>query len=231
MGVYWGAHYFYPALFYPLCFLSAAWAWALCRLSLCHLSRHVTCHWKRLTKLSTHINPHPKAATKIYICSGGRDSMALLFACQQLQPPIHVIHINHKLQKSQWWLATTGRRLLPSTASTMTAFVSIGNRSKFMPPIAESAVEQQVNEQQVSKTTISNPNQWTMPELLAIVPSYRLQAKMPLLPWRITPTIRWRPCWWTWRHGTGLAGLTGMTAFAVQMNLANPFGYGVRCLG
>ena len=48
----------------------------------------------------THINPHPKAATKIYIaCSGGRDSMALLFACQQLQLPIHVIHINHKLQK------------------------------------------------------------------------------------------------------------------------------------
>ena len=48
----------------------------------------------------THINPHPKATTKIFIaCSGGRDSMALLFACQQLQLPIHVIHINHKLQK------------------------------------------------------------------------------------------------------------------------------------
>ena len=48
----------------------------------------------------THINTHSKAATKIYIaCSGGRDSMALLFACQQLQLPIHVIHINHKLQK------------------------------------------------------------------------------------------------------------------------------------
>ena len=52
-----------------------------------------------------HINPHPKASTKIYIaCSGGRDSMALLFACQQLQLPIHVIHINHKLQKvSEDW--------------------------------------------------------------------------------------------------------------------------------
>ncbi|MFW2177715.1 MULTISPECIES: tRNA lysidine(34) synthetase TilS [unclassified Moraxella] len=35
----------------------------------------------------------------IYIaCSGGRDSMALLFACHQLGLPIHVIHINHKIQ-------------------------------------------------------------------------------------------------------------------------------------
>ena len=55
----------------------------------------------------TYINPHPKpkATTKIFIaCSGGRDSMALLFACQQLQLPIHVIHINHKLQKiSDYW--------------------------------------------------------------------------------------------------------------------------------
>ena len=35
----------------------------------------------------------------LYIaCSGGRDSMALLFACHQLQLPIQVIHINHRIQ-------------------------------------------------------------------------------------------------------------------------------------
>lgn len=36
----------------------------------------------------------------IYIaCSGGRDSMALLYGCILLKLPISVLHINHKLQK------------------------------------------------------------------------------------------------------------------------------------
>lgn len=41
-----------------------------------------------------------KSPSIIYLaCSGGRDSMALLHICYQLQLPIHVIHINHNLQK------------------------------------------------------------------------------------------------------------------------------------
>lgn len=42
----------------------------------------------------TRISPNP-----VFIaCSGGRDSMVLLFSCHQLHLPIQVIHINHKLQ-------------------------------------------------------------------------------------------------------------------------------------
>lgn len=42
---------------------------------------------------------HFSPTQPIYLaCSGGRDSMALLYACHQLNLPIHVIHINHRLQ-------------------------------------------------------------------------------------------------------------------------------------
>lgn len=41
-----------------------------------------------------------KQPSTIYLaCSGGRDSMALLYICWQLQLPIHVIHINHNIQQ------------------------------------------------------------------------------------------------------------------------------------
>ena len=100
----------------------------------------------------THINPHPKAATKIYIaCSGGRDSMALLFACQQLQLPIHVIHINHKLQKiSDGWQQLVEGYCHKHHIDYDSVCIEWQSQQVYA---ADSPIshEQQVNEQQVSK--------------------------------------------------------------------------------
>ncbi len=52
-----------------------------------------------ITSIKQSYQSHFLPTQTVYIaCSGGRDSMALLFACHQLGLPIHVLHVNHKLQ-------------------------------------------------------------------------------------------------------------------------------------
>nr|WP_222086036.1 tRNA lysidine(34) synthetase TilS [Moraxella osloensis] len=162
----------------------------------------------------THINPHPKAATKIYIaCSGGRDSMALLFACQQLQLPIHVIHINHKLQKvSDDWQQLVEGYCHKYHIDYDSVCIDWQSQQVYA---ADSTIsqEQQVGTQQV------NEQQARTARYHAIIQIAGENAIVALAHHANdqVETLLMNLC-----QGTGLAGLTGMTAFGVQHEFGTP---------
>lgn len=167
----------------------------------------------------THINPHPKAATKIYIaCSGGRDSMALLFACQQLQLPIHVIHINHKLQKiSDDWQQLVEGYCHKHHIDYDSVCIDWQSQQVYAAgstiSLEQKASTQQVNEQQV------NEQQARTARYHAIIQIAGENAIVALAHHANdqVETLLMNLC-----QGTGLAGLTGMTAFAVQHEFGTP---------
>lgn len=157
----------------------------------------------------THINPHPKAATKIYIaCSGGRDSMALLFACQQLQLPIHVIHINHKLQKvSDDWQQLVEAYCHKHRIDYDSVCIDWQSQQVYA---ADSTIsqEQQANEQQ-ARTARYHAIIQIAGENAIVALAHHVNDQVE--------TLLMNLC-----QGTGLAGLTGMTAFGVQHEFGKP---------
>lgn len=157
----------------------------------------------------THINPHPKAATKIYIaCSGGRDSMALLLACQQLQLPIHVIHINHKLQKiSDEWQTLVEAYCHKHHIDYDSVCIDWQSQQVYA---ADSKIsqEQQVNEQQ-ARTARYHAIIQIAGENAIVALAHQANDQVE--------TLLMNLC-----QGTGLAGLTGMTAFGVQHEFGKP---------
>lgn len=157
----------------------------------------------------THINPHPKAATKIYIaCSGGRDSMALLFACQQLQLPIHVIHINHKLQKvSDDWQQLVQAYCHKHHIDYDSVCIDWQSQQVYA---ADSTIsqEQQVNEQQ-ARTARYRAIIQIAGENAIVTLAHHANDQVE--------TLLMNLC-----QGTGLAGLTGMTAFGAQDEFGTP---------
>lgn len=167
----------------------------------------------------THINPHPKAATKIYIaCSGGRDSMALLFACQQLQLPIHVIHINHKLQKiSDDWQQLVEAYCHKYHIDYDSVCIDWQSQQVYA---ADSTIsqEQQASTQQASKQQV-NEQQARTARYRAIIQIAGENAIVALAHHANdqVETLLMNLC-----QGTGLTGLTGMTAFAVQHEFGTP---------
>lgn len=167
----------------------------------------------------THINPHPKAATKIYIaCSGGRDSMALLFACQQLQLPIHVIHINHKLQKvSDDWQQLVESYCHKHRIDYDSVCIEWQSQQVYA---ADSTIsqEQQASTQQASKQQV-NEQQARNARYRAIIQIAGENAIVALAHHANdqVETLLMNLC-----QGTGLAGLTGMTAFGVQHEFGKP---------
>ena len=167
----------------------------------------------------THINTHPKVATKIYIaCSGGRDSMALLFACQQLQLPIHVIHINHKLQKiSDDWHQLVEAYCHKRHIDYDSVCIEWQSQQVYA---ADSTIshEQQVGTQQVNEQQI-NEQQARTARYRAIIQIAGENAIVALAHHANdqVETLLMNLC-----QGTGLAGLTGMTAFAVQHEFGKP---------
>ena len=167
----------------------------------------------------THINPHLKAATKIYIaCSGGRDSMALLFACQQLQLPIHVIHINHKLQKvSDDWQQLVEGYCHKHHIDYDSVCIDWQSQQVYA---ADSTIsqEQQVGTQQASKQQV-NEQQARNARYRAIIQIAGENAIVALAHHANdqVETLLMNLC-----QGTGLAGLTGMTAFGVQHEFGKP---------
>ena len=171
-----------------------------------------------------HINPHPKAATKIFIaCSGGRDSMALLFACQQLQLPIHVIHINHKLQKvSDDWQQLVEDYCHKHHIGYDSVCIDWQSQQVYAADSTispeQQASTQQVNEQQVSKQQV-NEQQARTARYRAIIHIAGENAIVALAHHANdqVETLLMNLC-----QGTGLAGLTGMTAFGVQHEFGKP---------
>ena len=167
----------------------------------------------------THINPHPKATTKIFIaCSGGRDSMALLFACQQLQLPIHVIHINHKLQKiSDDWQQLVEGYCHNHHIDYDSVCIDWQSQQIYA---ADSTInhEQQVNEQQGSTQEV-NEQQARTARYHAIIQIAGENAIVALAHHANdqVETLLMNLC-----QGTGLTGLTGMTAFGVQHEFGTP---------
>lgn len=157
----------------------------------------------------THINPHPKAATRIYIaCSGGRDSMALLFACQQLQLPIHVIHINHKLQKvSDDWQQLVEGYCHKHHIDYDSVCIDWQSQQVYA---ADSTIsqEQQVNEQQ-ARTARYHAIIQIAGENAIVALAHHANDQVE--------TLLMNLC-----QGTGLAGLTGMPAFGVQHEFGKP---------
>lgn len=174
----------------------------------------------------TYINPHPKpkAATKIYIaCSGGRDSMALLFACQQLQLPIHVIHINHKLQKvSDDWQQLVEGYCHKHHIDYDSVCIEWQSQQVYAADSTisqeQQASTQQVNEQKVSKQQV-NEQQARTARYHAIIQIAGENAIVALAHHANdqVETLLMNLC-----QGTGLAGLTGMTAFGVQHEFGKP---------
>nr|WP_216635156.1 tRNA lysidine(34) synthetase TilS [Moraxella osloensis] len=162
----------------------------------------------------THINTHSKAATKIYIaCSGGRDSMALLFACQQLQLPIHVIHINHKLQKiSDDWQQLVEGYCHKHHIDYDSVCIDWQSQQVYG---ADSTIsqEQQVGTQQVNEQQARTARYHAIMQIagenaiVALAHHANDQVETLLI----------NVC-----QGTGLAGLTGMTAFGVQHEFGKP---------
>ena len=167
----------------------------------------------------THINPHPKAATKIYIaCSGGRDSMALLFACQQLQLPIHVIHINHKLQKvSDDWQQFVEAYCHKHHIDYDSVCIDWQSQQVYA---ADSTIgqEQQVNEKRVSKQQV-NEQQARTARYRAII---QIAGENAIVALAHHANDQVETLLMNLFQGTGLAGLTGMTAFAVQHEFGKP---------
>ena len=172
----------------------------------------------------THINMHPKVATKIYIaCSGGRDSMALLFACQQLQLPIHVIHINHKLQKvSDDWQQLVEAYCHKHHIDYDSVCIDWQSQQVYA---ADSIISheqqvgtQQVNEQQINEQQI-NEQQARTARYRAIIQIAGENAIVALAHHANdqVETLLMNLC-----QGTGLTGLTGMTAFGVQHEFGTP---------
>lgn len=167
----------------------------------------------------THINPHPKATTKIFIaCSGGRDSMALLFACQQLQLPIHVIHINHKLQKiSDDWQQLVEGYCHKYHIDYDSVCIEWQSQQVYA---ADSTIsqEQQASTQQASKQQV-NEQQARTARYHAIIQIAGENAIVALAHHANdqVETLLINLC-----QGTGLAGLTGMTAFGVQHEFGTP---------
>ena len=162
----------------------------------------------------THINPRPKVATRIYIaCSGGRDSMALLFACQQLQLPIHVIHINHKLQKiSDDWQQLVEGYCHKHHIDYDSVCIDWQSQQVYG---ADSTIsqEQQVGTQQVNEQQARTARYHAIMQIagenaiVALAHHANDQVETLLI----------NVC-----QGTGLAGLTGMTAFGVQHEFGKP---------
>ena len=167
----------------------------------------------------THIKTHPKVATKIYIaCSGGRDSMALLFACQQLQLPIHVIHINHKLQKiSDDWQQLVEGYCHKHHIDYDSVCIDWQSQQVYG---ADSTIsqEQQASTQQASKQQV-NEQQARNARYRAIIQIAGENAIVALAHHANdqVETLLMNLC-----QGTGLAGLTGMTAFGVQHEFGKP---------
>ena len=162
----------------------------------------------------THINPHPKSTTKIYIaCSGGRDSMALLFACQQLQLPIHVIHINHKLQKiSDDWQQLVEAYCHKHHIDYDSVCIDWQSQQVYAAGSTispeQQASTQQVNEQQ-ARTARYRAIIQIAGENAIVTLAHHANDQVE--------TLLMNLC-----QGTGLAGLTGMTAFGAQDEFGTP---------
>lgn len=147
--------------------------------------------------------------------SGGRDSMALLCACQQLNLPIHVIHVNHQLQSpSDAWQALVAdfcqKNAIAFTAVLVDwqTFFKAQNLKQPYPDLAD------INEQHARQARYQamigiikkqcSPNHHP---IIALAHHANDQAETMLL----------NLC-----QGTGVTGLAGMKSWTLQQEFSTP---------
>lgn len=130
----------------------------------------------------------------LYIaCSGGRDSMALLYACILLKLPIKVLHINHKLQKiSDEW------QILVENFCKTHNIVCLSQQLTWQNVTVNEAQARHARYQAFCQLTDDYP-------IIATAHHANDQAE----------TLLMNLC-----QGTGLAGLSGIKAFSTQQEFA-----------
>lgn len=150
-----------------------------------------------LTALQKSYHQYLTLNTQIYIaCSGGRDSMALLFACHQLNLPIHVLHINHKLQAiSDDWQIMVENFCQNYQIPYQTFVLSWQN-----PSVVNEAQARTARYQAIADFVPANA-------IIATAHHANDQAE----------TLLMNLC-----KGTGLTGLIGMSEFSVQHEFDKP---------
>lgn len=159
-----------------------------------------------LQAIQKSLNDHQLNDTPIYIaCSGGRDSMALLYACILLKLPICVLHINHKLQKiSDEW------QILVEDFCNQYQIVCKVKQLHWQQPInsINEAKARQARYQAFCELTesVSNDLINNYP-LIATAHHANDQAETVLM---------------NLAQGTGLAGLSGIKALTVQREFDKP---------
>lgn len=133
----------------------------------------------------------------IYLaCSGGRDSMALLFACHQLGVPIHVLHVNHRLQApSDAWQKLVENFCQTHQIPCQSFVLSWQN-------------PQTVNEAQ-ARTARYQAFAGFVPAYAVIATAHHANDQ--------AETLLINLC-----KGTGLAGLTGMAEISEQLEFGKP---------
>lgn len=133
---------------------------------------------------------------QIYIaCSGGRDSMALLYACMLLKLPIRVLHINHKLQQvSDEW------QILVENFCKRNNIVCLTEQLNWQNSVISEAQARTARYQAFCYMTNANP-------IIATAHHANDQAE----------TVLMNLC-----QGAGLVGLSGIKPFSTQYEFAKP---------
>lgn len=133
---------------------------------------------------------------QIYIaCSGGRDSMALLYACMLLKLPIRVLHINHKLQKvSDEW------QILVENFCRKNDIICLSKQLDWQSQLVNEAQARTARYQAFCHMTDDNP-------IIATAHHANDQAE----------TVLMNLC-----QGAGLVGLSGIKPFSTQYEFAKP---------
>lgn len=139
----------------------------------------------------------PSSQSIVIACSGGRDSMALLYACHQLQLPIRVIHINHNIQadSGDW------QQLVEHFCQTYhIPYQSIG--------LTWDITTHKINEQHARTARYQ--------AILEVVDAHSIVATAHHANDQ-AETLLLNLC-----QGTGLSGLVGMTTFSEQTEFGKP---------
>lgn len=160
--------------------------------------------------------------------SGGRDSMALLHICHQLNLPIYAIHVNHQLQPpSDDWQAMVAdfcqKNAIPFTAISVDWEAFFLSQQKPIPPLSH--INEQYARQARYQAIIS-----VIEQLSPTKQFHNQPFSTQPFPTKITPILalahhandQAETILLNLLQGTGLTGLTGIKSWTLQQEFARP---------